>query len=105
MCLGYSKGVMNTTLVIAYIAFFGGMLYLLLIMPQRRRARAQERMLSELKTGDEVVTVGGLFGKVKAHEGEKVELEVAEGVTITVAARAVGQIIPPDEVLESDLKA
>ncbi len=96
---------MNITLLLAYILFFGVLLYLLLIMPQRRRARAQERMLSDMKAGDEVVTVGGVFGKVKAHDGEKVELEIAKGVTIKVATRAIGQIVPANEALGSDLEA
>ncbi len=96
---------MSITLILAYILFFGVLLYLLLILPQKRRARTQQNMLSEMKAGDEIVTVGGLFGKVKAHDGDKVELEIAKGVTIKVATRAVGQIVPTDEVQGSDLEA
>ncbi len=93
---------MNITLLVAYLVFFGGLLYVLLILPQRRRARAQRSMLESIKSGDEIVTVGGMFGTVKAHDDEKVELEIAKGVTIKVANQAVGQIVSASELHGSD---
>lgn len=89
---------MSFGLFFVYILFFAGLLYVLLVLPQRRRTRAQERMLGEMKSGDEVVTVGGLFGRVVDQREEKVELEVSKGVRVKVATRAIGQIVSEDQV-------
>jgi preprotein translocase subunit YajC len=74
------------------IIFIGAMLVLmwaLLIQPQRRRQQKQARLLSELAVGDEVVTLGGLFGRVQSVEDDAVMLEIAPQTTVRVAKSAV----------------
>ena len=64
--------------------------WLLLIRPQRRRQQAQDQMMANLRVGDEIVTAGGLYGDITAIEGDEVYLEIARGVEVRVARRAVG---------------
>ena len=74
------------------IIFIGAMLVLmwaLLIQPQRRRQQKQARLLSELTVGDEVVTLGGLFGRVQSVEEDAVMLEIAPQTSVRVAKSAV----------------
>ena len=80
------------------ILFIGVMLVLmwvLLIQPQRRRQQQQARLLAELKAGDEVVTVGGLYGRVRALDDDSVQLEVAPQTSVRVAKSAVATRVAP----------
>ena len=81
------------------ILFIGAMLVLmwvLLIQPQRRRQQKQARLLTELAAGDEVVTVGGLYGRVKSLDEDAVMLEIAPQTNVRVAKSAVAARIAPE---------
>ena len=80
------------------ILFIGVMLVLmwvLLIQPQRRRQQQQARLLAELKAGDEVITVGGLYGRVQSLDDDSVQLEVAPQTSVRVAKSAVATRVAP----------
>jgi preprotein translocase subunit YajC len=66
--------------------------YVLLILPAQRRQKKTQAMLSELKTGDKVVTTGGLYGTIVALDGDAVQLRVADQVKVKVARSAVAGI-------------
>lgn len=61
----------------------------LLIAPARRRQKAHEKLLEELKRGDRVVTNGGLHGEVAGLEGDVVFLKIADNVKVRVTKSAV----------------
>ena len=54
-------------------------------------------MIAALKPGDEVITVGGIYGDVVEVEDDRVALEIAEDVEIEVAKRAIASVVPPEE--------
>lgn len=72
-------------------------MYVLLIRPQRARQRAQQAMLDELAVGDEVMTAGGLFGRVARIDADtgRIHLLVAPGVEVEVLRIAVRERIAP----------
>ena len=72
------------------------LMWLLVVMPQRRRQAAHKAMIDGLKPGDEVLTAGGLYGDVTEIGEDEVALEVAPGVEVRVAMRAIATVIPPD---------
>jgi preprotein translocase subunit YajC len=78
--------------------------YFLLIRPQRQQQRKHAEMLTQLKVGDEVVTVGGIYGEVVQLDTERVMLEIDDDVRVAVARRAVTTVVPPEELdrLEAD---
>jgi preprotein translocase subunit YajC len=81
----------------------GGFFYLFLIRPQRQRSRAQRQLLESVEVGDEVMTVGGMFGTVRAVEDDRVTLEVAPNDEITIAKSAIGRkLVFDDEEYEGD---
>jgi preprotein translocase subunit YajC len=82
-------------LVVILVMF--GLMWLMIIRPQRQQQRRQADMLAALKTGDEVVTVGGIYGEVKTLDAERVRLEVDADVEIVVARRAIASVVPADE--------
>jgi preprotein translocase subunit YajC len=83
--------------LIFLVAMFA-LLWLLLIRPQRQKQARQQRMLSSVKPGDEVLTVGGLYGLVvEVEDDDDLVVEIAEGIHVRVARRAVADVVPPDE--------
>ena len=74
------------------LIFLGGMLilfYLLIVMPQRRRRSVQAQLLSEVEVGDEVMTLGGIFGFVREVEDHHIVLEIAPDTRVRLAKSAI----------------
>src|SRR5918999_3543864 len=69
------------------------LMWFLLIRPQRKRQVEQQRMIDSLRVGQEVVTAGGLYGTVNAVEADEVHLEIADGIEVRVAKRAIAGIV------------
>ena len=63
--------------------------WVLIVMPQRRRRSIQYQLLMQLEPGDEVMTVGGLFGTVREVGDNHVELEIAPGTRVRLAKSAI----------------
>ena len=75
--------------------------YFLLIRPQQRRARAQRELTESLDVGDEVITVGGIFGTITGLDDEGVTVEVAPGTRIRFLRSAImRKRLPEDEESE-----
>jgi preprotein translocase subunit YajC len=77
-------------LMAAFIALF----YFMLIRPQQRRAKDHQALVSKLASGDEVVTSGGLLGRITDVGDTFVTLEVADGVRVKVQKVQVTQLMP-----------
>jgi preprotein translocase subunit YajC len=74
------------------------LLWVLLIRPQRRRQQAQQQLLSSVEPGDEVLTVGGLYGIVhEVDEDNDLIVEIAEGIRVRIARRSVAGVVKPEE--------
>lgn len=76
-------------LIIIFIVF-----YFLLIRPQSKKAKEHREMVAALAKGDEVVTNGGLLGRITKVGDDFVELEVADGVTVNVQRPAIATLMP-----------
>jgi preprotein translocase subunit YajC len=74
-----------------------GVMWVLIIRPQKRRQLQQQEILSSLAEGDEVLTAGGIYGTVRELDEDSLMLEIAPGTTIRVARRAVAGKVEPDE--------
>ena len=72
--------------------------YFLLIRPQTKRAKEHKKMVSELANGQEVVTGGGLLGKVTEVGETWVTVEVADGVSLKVQRSTISGVMPPGTV-------
>ena len=68
--------------------------YFLLIRPQQKKAKEAKTMLEALKKGDEVVTAGGLLGRITNLTDQYATIEVAANTEITVQRQAVAQLLP-----------
>lgn len=75
------------------LLIIGGLFYFLLIAPQRKMRRQGEQMRSALSAGDEIRTVGGIYGTVVAVDDDTLILDIGGGTRLTLAVRAVAQIL------------
>ena len=76
-------------LVIIFVVF-----YFLLIRPQQKRQKEHRELIAKLATGDEVVTAGGVIGRITEVNDSFVHVEVADGVTIKVQRQTIGAVMP-----------
>jgi len=76
-------------LVLIFVVF-----YFLLIRPQTKRAKEHKAMVSAIETGTEVVTNGGILGKVTEVSEQFLTIEIASGVNIKLQRHAVAQVLP-----------
>ena len=74
-----------------WLIFMLGAFYMLLIRPQRRQLAAHRALMSSLSIGDEVMTMGGIFGRIRNLETDVVDLEVAPGTSLRVARTAISR--------------
>mgnify|MGYP000554246131 CR=1 FL=1 len=77
-------------------------MYFLLIRPQQKKMKQHQNMVSALRRGDQVVTQGGLIGKVaKVKDDKEIEVELAEGVKVRVVKQTIAQVLSKTEPAES----
>jgi len=86
----------NGSLIILVGLF--AVLWLVLIRPQKARQRQQQQLLESVAPGDEVLTVGGIYGIVQSidEEGDLI-VEIAEGIHVRLARRSVATVVKPEE--------
>jgi preprotein translocase subunit YajC len=77
--------------IIGMVAIF----WFLLIRPQMRRQKAHQAKIAAVKKGDQVVTAGGLLGKVMKVDDQYAEIEIAQGVRVKAVKSTLGDIVPP----------
>tara|TARA_B100000676_G_scaffold305805_1_gene360752 strand:+ start:2544 stop:2813 length:270 start_codon:yes stop_codon:yes gene_type:complete len=77
-----------------FIIILFAVFYFLLIRPQQKRAKEHRNMVEALAKGDEVVTQGGVLGKIREVGDAFITLEIAEGTEIKVQRSAVGALMP-----------
>jgi len=79
------------------LIFFGGFIlifYFILIRPQQKRAKEHRNLVAALSKGDEVVTNGGILGKVTEVGDEYISVELADNVTVKLQKQAVASVLP-----------
>ena len=84
------------------------MFYFMLIRPQRRQQKEQAARLAKLKTGDEVITGGGIHGLITNVAETTVTLKIADGVKIKIEKSSVASIVKKSdepEVIEAEVVA
>jgi preprotein translocase subunit YajC len=76
-------------LILIFVIF-----YFLLIRPQTKRAKEHRKMVSELKSGDEVITGGGIVGRITETGDQYLKVEVADGVVLRIQRQTVLAVLP-----------
>ena len=79
----------SSTYTLLFIVVIFAAVYLLFIRPRQQKMRQQQRTTKQLAVGDEVVSAGGIYGRLVAIDTDVAEVEVAPGVVLTFLRRAV----------------
>lgn len=75
-----------------------GIMYFLLIRPQQKKVKEHKAMVEALRRGDQIVTQGGVIGKVsKVKDDTEVEVEIAQGVNVRVVRATITQVLNKTE--------
>jgi preprotein translocase subunit YajC len=80
-----------------FIAVMVGLIWLLVIRPQRRRTTEHSAMISTLSVGDEIVTAGGMYGRIQRIDDEVLTVEIAPAITVRVARAAITGVMNSEQ--------
>ena len=80
--------------LIIMIALFFGIMYFMIIRPQSKKAKEHNAMLDALTKGTEVVTTGGILGKVTKMGDNFIELKISDSTNIKVQRHAIANVMP-----------
>jgi preprotein translocase subunit YajC len=80
-----------------FIGLLIGVFYFMLIRPQKRRAEQHRNLIDSIGVGDEVITIGGLHGRVTTIDDENFELEVAPGTKLRFVKSAIARKVTEDD--------
>ena len=89
---GNMSGMISLLLVVAFMWF-------LLIRPQQKEAKKRAEMLTALKVGDKIVTIGGICGVIQQLTDDKIFIEVADGIVIEMLRNSISSIDAGEEDL------
>ena len=100
--LAAAPGAGNSLFTFGFLGLMIVVFYFLLIRPQSKRRKEHASLVAALSTGDEVVTMGGLLGRVTKVEDDYVRLQVAKNVEFRVQKHAVNATLPQGTIKDLD---
>jgi preprotein translocase subunit YajC len=102
---GASDFASTLTNVLPFVLIFV-IMYFLILRPQQKRAKQHQEMVKNLRRGDNVITSGGLVGKVtKVVDDDQVEIEIADGVRVRQVKSMVADVRAKGEPVKDDSAA
>jgi len=93
---------------VSTLIMFGGMIlifYFLMIRPQQKKQKALQQMISQMKKGDRVVTIGGVYGTVHAVKESTVVIKVDDNARIEFSKSAIASVVSKAEQSETEQEA
>jgi preprotein translocase subunit YajC len=96
----------NPASLLLFLGLMAVVFYFLMIRPQQRRMRAQRELMKSLEVGDEVQTIGGMFGTIRSLDDDSVTVEVSPGVEIRFVRGAIARkLVMEDETQDAEEEA
>ncbi len=86
---------------LVFLAFLIAIFYFVLVRPQKRRVQAHRQLVESTDVGDEVVTIGGMHGKVVSLGEDDVSLEIAPGTTVRFVKSAIARRLAEEDESEA----
>jgi preprotein translocase subunit YajC len=80
-------------MLLAYVVLLAAIFYVMVIVPQRKRAKERQELINSLKVKDEIVTMGGVYGTITSIKDDIIMLKVDDKTTLKVAKDAVGAVV------------
>nr|MCU0793487.1 preprotein translocase subunit YajC [Opitutaceae bacterium] len=82
-------GMMN----LIFIGFMFAAMWFLIIAPQRKKQKQHAKMISELESGDEVLTAGGVYGEITSKKDDRFVVRISDGVKVEVAKSFITDVV------------
>jgi preprotein translocase subunit YajC len=83
------------SVLLMYAIIIGGLFYFLMIRPQRTRMRRQEQLVASIGVGDEIQTIGGIYGRIEFIDADTAVIQVEGGGRLKIAKRAIAGKVNP----------
>ena len=80
--------------LIIMVAIFFAIMYFMIIRPQQKRQKEHKKLVGSLSKGDEVVTSGGMLGKILKVGDNSIKVEIAEGVAVKLQKNSISSVLP-----------
>ncbi|MGI5853889.1 MAG: preprotein translocase subunit YajC [Bacillota bacterium] len=80
-----------------FIGVIFAVFYFFMIRPQQKQQKKRQEMLNSMEIGTEVVTIGGIHGKIKELNEDTVLLDVDKGMTLKMLRSAIGTVVPKED--------
>ena len=90
----------STTSLVLYFVVFFGIMYFLMIRPQQKQAKKRQALLNGIKVRDQIITSGGLYGKITKVKDNSIIMQIADKVEVEVAKSGIVSIENRDIDLE-----
>lgn len=82
---------------VIYLVVIVAAMYLLVVRPQQQRTKQMRELIASLEIGADVITIGGLHGRITRIDDDVVALRIADGVEITLDKSAVGKVVGAED--------
>lgn len=79
----------STLTLVLYFGVFFGIMYFLMIRPQQKQAKKRQAMMSSLRVKDQVITTGGIYGKISKLKDDSLILQIADTVEVEIAKSGI----------------
>ena len=79
------------------LAILGVLFYVMVMLPRRRQAKKARELLGAITVGDDIRTIGGIYGRVRSEDDDTYTIDLGGGNTMRIAKRAVAERIGEDE--------
>ena len=79
--------------------------YVLLIRPQQKKIKEHQKLVDNLKVGDKICTIGGLFGIVKNIDANLVDIEISKDVVVKILRNTIGEVVKDQEENKKEKKS
>ena len=90
----------STTTLVLYLVVFIPFIYLLMIRPQQKQAKKRQALLSGIRVRDQIITTGGLYGKITKVKDNSIILQIADKVEVEVSKSGISSVENRDIDLE-----
>lgn len=79
------------------LIFILAIFYLIVFLPARRRQKKLQTMIDNLKSGDKIITSGGIYGTIVGFKADRIQLRVADNVKVEMSRNAVASLQSPEQ--------
>lgn len=79
------------------LAILGVLFYVMVMLPRRRQAKKAQELLAAVTVGDDIRTIGGIYGRVRSEDDDSYTIDIGGGNTMRISKRAVAERIEEDQ--------